>query len=74
MLVKDESLRELMDETVIGSDPESLRNEFEGHYIYPKFRGLLSEADFLVKFPMYLFDWYAYCQEIMRHLTENKSE
>lgn len=60
-MINDLALRELMDEEVIGTDEISLHEEFKGTFVYPKFKPMLSEADLLVKFPMYLFDWYAYC-------------
>ena len=61
-IIKTESaLRDLMSESIIHSDPESLEKEFQDSFMYSKFNQMLSEADYLIKVPMYLFDWYAYC-------------
>ena len=50
-----------MDENIIGSDPTSLQEEFKGSFVHQKFSQMLGKADFLVKVPMYVMDWYAYC-------------
>ena len=70
----EQGLRDLMDERVVKTDAESLLKEFKGHFMYPRFAHMLSQPDFLVKVPMYLLDWYEYCQEMLRHLTQNKGE